>query len=146
MTGKREPNFEVHLSQCRCCFITFDESQKRIKINRNIKVRFSYLTSMDLISSKSYSKHICSICNNLLDLFQHYRCKFIQNQRNLEKFFNLAGKLRARKRTRNEKSVFERDSVEPFDVKVETGVLDPVFVETLTKIDTEQELKKQLYF
>ena len=149
MTGEREPNFEVHLSQCRCCFITFDESQKRIKIDRDIKVMFSYLTSMDLIPSKNYSKHICSICNNLLDLFHHYRCKFIQNQRNLEKFFDGAGKLRSRKRTRNEKFVFDTDSetellvkVEPFDVKVETGLLDPVFVETSTKIDTEQELKK----
>lgn len=127
MTSENAGSFNNLINQCRFCLRSFDESQKQIRIDRNIKSKFYSLTRIELISSKFYSKNICSLCNNLLDFFNHYRDDFTKKQRMLDLQLGGSRKLKPKRRKKfseppdesSSSAAVHEDLISEFIVKVE---------------------------
>lgn len=142
MTNEKTEFLDNLLNQCRCCLKIFDESQKQIRIDRNIKTKFHSLTFIELISSKFYSKNICSFCDNLLNFFYHCKDDFTKKQRKLE--LQVEGSRKTKKRKRVSESSGEDKTevvvkLEPVEVKEEDekSETSSIFV---AQIKTESEV------
>jgi hypothetical protein len=154
MSRKSAKNLNNHTGQCRCCLRSFDESQKKIRIDRNIKNKFHSLTHIELKTSKHYSNNICSLCENLLNFFHHCRDDFTKNQRKLDLQIESSRKEKTKKLKGNEditeqaiqheklQDVFKTEvvvKVEPVEVKdeKEKAEIQTVFV---ASVKTEMEI------
>jgi hypothetical protein len=85
--NEAEDFLENHLEKCRCCFRSFEDSEKRIKIQKSTEKLFFDLTQLELkSSSKKYSQNICQQCNGELEQFSRLKRELIRKQKKLYDF------------------------------------------------------------
>lgn len=92
-TNEIEFTLEDHLNKCRCCFRALMDQQKSVKITKSIEEKFFSLTQiqvlikifilpylinlfpppLQLVESNDFSKAICILCDNDLEVFSNFR-------------------------------------------------------------------------
>lgn len=74
-------------SNCRFCLQKFQDDEKQVEINQNIRKQFFVITQIELKTSQVYSDQICETCFNSVRNLATFKTKLVENQQKLEEAF-----------------------------------------------------------